>query len=245
MAKRKQPTSKAGKLSPAVEPGQPGVREVTDVIELTNAIVKSKYEANANTNAFTDAEKTKLGTVETSATADQTDGEIEAAYNNQVAAVSQAEAEAGSVTGIRRWSPLRIAQAIAALAGGGGGGDSRSTINSTNNNMTLTGQYFGSSAPVLSGGGAGDYALTNGAAVDWLNIDGNNTSLNGSSELVITLAGTNRRFTWDVIAANTEQDQDEPALSLSIKQDRSGADMIITLGGLAGFGSAGFTVVLS
>ena len=36
-------------------------------------------------------------------------------------AVSQAQAEAGTVTGTRLWSPLRVAQAIAALAPSGGG----------------------------------------------------------------------------------------------------------------------------
>ena len=36
-------------------------------------------------------------------------------------AVSQAEAEAGTETAIRKWSPLRVKQAIAALATGGGG----------------------------------------------------------------------------------------------------------------------------
>jgi len=39
---------------------------------------------------------------------------IETVYNAQVAAASQAEAEAGTETEIRRFSPLRIAQAIAA-----------------------------------------------------------------------------------------------------------------------------------
>ena len=45
-----------------------------------------------------------------------TDAQVETAYNNQVAAASQAESEAGTEAGIRRFSPLRIAQAIAALA---------------------------------------------------------------------------------------------------------------------------------
>jgi len=44
------------------------------------------------------------------------DAQVETAYNNQVAAASQAESEAGTEAGIRRFSPLRIAQAIAALA---------------------------------------------------------------------------------------------------------------------------------
>lgn len=48
-----------------------------------------------------------------------TDSEIETAYNNQVAAVTQAEAEAGTATGIKRWTPQRVKQAIDALGGGG------------------------------------------------------------------------------------------------------------------------------
>lgn len=58
---------------------------------------------------------TKLDGIEAGATADQTNVEIETAYNAQVPAVSQAEAEAGTEVAIRRWSPLRVAQAIAAL----------------------------------------------------------------------------------------------------------------------------------
>lgn len=85
--------------------------------DLDAAAVKSRYESNANTNAFTDAEQSKLTGVESGATADQLDEEIETAYNNQVAAASQLEMETGSETAIRRMSPLRIAQAIAAQAG--------------------------------------------------------------------------------------------------------------------------------
>ena len=69
----------------------------------------------ATTASFLTTDETKLDAIETSATADQTDSEIETAYNNQVAAASQAESEAGTETAIRRFSPLRLAQAIAAL----------------------------------------------------------------------------------------------------------------------------------
>jgi hypothetical protein len=65
------------------------------------------------------ADKTKLDGIESAATADQTDAEIETAYNNQVAAASQAEAEAGTETAIRRFSPQRVKQAIDALAESG------------------------------------------------------------------------------------------------------------------------------
>jgi hypothetical protein len=59
---------------------------------------------------------TKLDGIEAGATADQTDAEIEAAYNNQVAIVTQAAAEAGIETTVRRWTAQRVAQAIAAQA---------------------------------------------------------------------------------------------------------------------------------
>jgi hypothetical protein len=57
--------------------------------------------------------------VEDGSTGDQTDQEIEDAYNNQVPAASQAEVEAGTEAAIRRFSPLRLAQAISELATGG------------------------------------------------------------------------------------------------------------------------------
>ena len=66
------------------------------------------------------ADTTNVHGHEDGATADQTDAEIETAYNNQVAAASTVEAAAGTETAIRRWSPERIADAIAALGGGGG-----------------------------------------------------------------------------------------------------------------------------
>mgnify|MGYP003110382665 CR=1 FL=1 len=49
----------------------------------TNAEIKSAYEANSNTNAYTDAEKTKLSGIETAATADQTGAEIKSLYEGE------------------------------------------------------------------------------------------------------------------------------------------------------------------
>ena len=49
----------------------------------TGAEIKSLYEAELDTNAFTDAEKTKLAGIETGATADQTGAEIATALNGQ------------------------------------------------------------------------------------------------------------------------------------------------------------------
>lgn len=68
---------------------------------LTAADVKSLYESNPDTNAYTDAEQTKLGA-------------IEAGAQVNAAAVSQAEAEAGTGTALRSWTVQRVWQAIAA-----------------------------------------------------------------------------------------------------------------------------------
>ena len=84
----------------------------------TNAEVKAGYEANANTNAFTDSEESKLSAIEAGATTDQTDAEIETAYNNQVPLITQAEIEAGTDTNPKRFTAERVKQAIAVLASG-------------------------------------------------------------------------------------------------------------------------------
>ena len=63
----------------------------------------------------------KLNTIETGATVGPTDSEVVAAYNASVSVVSQADAEAGVSSTVYRWTPLRVAQAIAALGGRGGG----------------------------------------------------------------------------------------------------------------------------
>ena len=81
----------------------------------TDAQIKTAYENNADTNEFDDAEQTKLAGIETAATADQTDAEVETAYNAQVGIVSQGDAEAGTATVAERWTPQRVAQAIAIL----------------------------------------------------------------------------------------------------------------------------------
>lgn len=57
-------------------------QEQTNVVPTTSmsdADVKAANERNANTNAFTDAEQTKLAAIEVGATADMTDAEIKAA----------------------------------------------------------------------------------------------------------------------------------------------------------------------
>ena len=90
---------------------------LTDVGTNTHAQIDSHIGDSAI--HLSTAQSTKLAGIEAGATTDQTDAEIETAYNNQVPAVTQAEAEAGTVTTVKRWTPERVKQAIDALSGGG------------------------------------------------------------------------------------------------------------------------------
>lgn len=130
----------------------------------TNAEIKTAYEANVDTNEFSDAEQTKLAGIETSATADQTGAEIKTAYEAEANAytdtkdtklagiatgaevnpppISQADAEAGTATVEETFTAERVKQAIAALETGiAGSGITtielvRKTADETVNNST-------------------------------------------------------------------------------------------------------------
>lgn len=65
----------------------------------------------------------KVQAVEASATRDQTDAEIETAYNNQVAQISAGEITAGTETSVRRFSPSDVSAMIGAHGGGAGATD--------------------------------------------------------------------------------------------------------------------------
>ena len=93
--------------------------EASATADQTNAEIRAAVEAASDSNVFTDADHSKLNAIEASATADQTNAEIETAYDAQVAVATQGEAEAGSSTDVKRFTPQRIGQAIAALASGG------------------------------------------------------------------------------------------------------------------------------
>jgi hypothetical protein len=80
-----------------------------------NSIRGNDTGSPAPAQDLTASEVRALLNIEDGATADQSDSEIETAYNNQVSVVSQAIAEAGTSTTVYRWTPLRVAQAIAAL----------------------------------------------------------------------------------------------------------------------------------
>ena len=92
------------------------VAQLGEATAETAASVKQKYESNPDTNAYTDAEKAKLDGVEEAATADQTDAEIEAAYNNRVPVATAADTDPEAPTdGVKRWTSAWIFSLVKAL----------------------------------------------------------------------------------------------------------------------------------
>lgn len=76
--------------------------------------------------SMTEADVRTQLNIEDGATADQTDAEIETAYNTQVAKVSAGEITAGTETAVRRFSPADVKSIVDTH--GGGGGTSRQII---------------------------------------------------------------------------------------------------------------------
>jgi len=90
-----------------------------ELLSDSNIVSEDENGDSITGSTITPTERTKLSGIESGATADQSDAEIETAYNNQVSEISQAEAEAGIGTTVRRWTSERVKQAIVALSGGG------------------------------------------------------------------------------------------------------------------------------
>ena len=105
----------------------------------SNSEIKTAYEANSNTNAFTDALLSKLNGIEASATADQSNSEIKTAY------------EANSNTNAFTDALLSKLNGIAASA-----------TNVTNNNQLTNGAGYITSASLAGVSDGGNAALLDG-----------------------------------------------------------------------------------
>lgn len=93
-------TAVSGDLSPNDQTGGTGFwRKVISSGE-TPASIKTKYESNGDTNAFTTTEKNKLAGIEFNATADQTPEEIKAAYEFNADTEAFTTSEKGKLGGI-------------------------------------------------------------------------------------------------------------------------------------------------
>ena len=123
--------------------GNPGTSEPTA------ERVKTLYESNADTNAFTNSEKSKLGNIENNATADQTALEIAALLNNSANANNQKvdyNRLANRLTGANIVTLLQALSGEARLdasavknlpTGGGGGADTGATRRATETGFTI------------------------------------------------------------------------------------------------------------
>jgi len=79
---------------------------------ITAAQIKTTYESNANTNAFTDTEQTKLTGIEASATADQTGAEIKTAYELEANTNAFTDTEQTKLTGIATGANVGIVDVV-------------------------------------------------------------------------------------------------------------------------------------
>ena len=86
----------------------------------TNTIKGNNTGGAASPTDLTVSSVRTLLNVEDGATADQSNAEIETAYNAQVSQVSAGEKTAGTETAVRRFSPKDVAD-MAGTHGGGGG----------------------------------------------------------------------------------------------------------------------------
>lgn len=180
----------------------------------TGAEIKTAYELQADTNAFTDAEKTKLAGVEGGATADQSDAEIEGAYNNQVTQVSAGEKTAGTEVLVRRFSPKDVAD-MAGTHGSGGGGGMTAVVKATSytaaaGEIVLVESDKGTytiTLPVTPSGGdrVSIWDCGDNAGVNTITIDRNGSTINGvASDYLLNADGGRVDFTYDTTNATWE-----------------------------------------
>ena len=81
---------------------------VLDAVHQTGSQIKTAYEAESNTNAFTDSEKTKLTGIESNATADQTGAEIKTAYETEANTNAFTDAEKTKLSGIATGAEVNV-----------------------------------------------------------------------------------------------------------------------------------------
>ena len=138
----------------------------------SNSEIKTAYEANSNTNAFTDALLSKLNAIEASATADQSNSEIKTAY------------EANSNTNAFTDALLSKLNGIAASA-----------TNVTNNNQLTNGAGYITSASLAGVSDGGNAALLDGVdSTSFCRSDQDDTltgiiSLTSNSQYPLTIDG--------------------------------------------------------
>lgn len=152
----------------------------TNVIELTGAVVKNLYEGEANTNAYTDAEKSKLAGIAAGAQVNRTAAEVATAYASEVPQVTPAERVAGTQTDLRTFSPLDIVEIVEEHAPASGGSGPTHTVLTSGN--FSAGVLHSGPAPTASGNATDGYTVTapSGCHVHLIDVQANGGSPGGT-----------------------------------------------------------------
>ena len=91
--------------------------EANATADQTNSEIKIAYEANADTNEFSDSEQTKLSNIEANATADQTNSEIKIAYEDNVDTNEFSDAEQSKLLGIEAGAEVNTVDSVNSKTG--------------------------------------------------------------------------------------------------------------------------------
>ena len=119
----------------------------------------------------------------------------------------------------------------------------------TNGNLTAIVFYEGNSA-AFSTSAAGEYTFTAGpdTYVRALSIQGDNTTLNASQEIVLTIDNTTNafatRFVVQLYDANNDALVDQQVTGTVHTKAISGTTTVLTVPGLNGFGATGYVIEL-
>ena len=136
------------------------------------------------------------------------------------------------------------------ITSGGGGGVSVAHDSLSSGNFTAEIDRLGGVATTLANPSAGQYDLTVGAGahLDVVSIQGDNSTLNASQEMVINIDNSansrDRRFLVQLYDANSGALVDQQLTGTVHNQAVSGNVTTITIPGLNGFGATGYIIEL-
>lgn len=185
---------------------QAALNSKLDSASYTAADVKSKYESNANTNAFTDAEKTKLTGIATGAEVNT----VDTVFGRSGAVVAVAgdydDTEVSSPAGATNYTPTA---------------------------STVRGHLAGIDTALASAGGGGSFVLTSSTATNANLLNHTNISAKGAGRYVVTGASTfpnlphpNVRWLVDIYEVVAGEFRIEArALSVALINDYQQADL--------------------
>lgn len=129
-----------------------------------------------------------------------------------------------------------------------GGGTSHAQDTSTVAGVTHTSDRDGGTATVLTNPAAGEYTLTvqSGAYLKASTVFGDNTTLNGSNEMILRIDNSanteNRRFIVQLYDANNNALVDQQLTATVHTQAVAGNITTLTIPGLNGFGATGYYI---